>query len=199
MWGVKKPHVAYPDFYYGTDKAVDVFVKSWFKGAPRSFLVTKPRQLGLYAGSYSKIVYEVHVCNNGDKEWFLNEKRHREDGPAIEWGNGDKSWFLNGKLHREDGPAVEGSDGTKHWCLNGKLHREDGPALECGNGDEEWWLNGERHREDGPAIDSNGYKAWYLNGEKLTEQEHKARTSKDNCEGKLVEIEGKKYKLVSVE
>jgi hypothetical protein len=23
-------------------------------------------------------------------------KKHREDGPAIEWSNGDKEWFISG-------------------------------------------------------------------------------------------------------
>ena len=44
---------------------------------------------------------------NGDKEWFKNGERHRENGPAIEWKNGDKFWYKNNKLHREDGPAKE--------------------------------------------------------------------------------------------
>ena len=25
----------------------------------------------------------------------MNDKLHREDGPAIEWANGDKEWYLN--------------------------------------------------------------------------------------------------------
>ena len=37
----------------------------------------------------------VHICDNGDKYWFLNGKFHREDGPAVEYANGDKTWFLN--------------------------------------------------------------------------------------------------------
>ena len=37
----------------------------------------------------------------------------------IEDSNGDKEWWLNGKLHREDGPAIEYSNGYKAWCLNG--------------------------------------------------------------------------------
>jgi len=57
---------------------------------------------------------------DGDKEWYLNDKLHRTDGPAIELANGYKAWYLNGKLHRTDGPAVELADGTKHWWLNGK-------------------------------------------------------------------------------
>ena len=32
---------------------------------------------------------------NGDKFWCLNDKYHREDGPAIEWASGYKSWHLN--------------------------------------------------------------------------------------------------------
>ena len=66
----------------------------------------------------SYIKYEVHVCDSGDKRWYLNGKLHREDGPAIELANGDKEWWLNGKLHREDGPAIEYADGAKSWYLN---------------------------------------------------------------------------------
>jgi antitoxin component YwqK of YwqJK toxin-antitoxin module len=89
--------------------------------------------------------------------------------------NGTKYWYLNGKLHREDGPAAEWSDGTKWWYLNGELHREDGPAIE--------W--------------SNGTKYWYLNGECLSEEKFNKRTNPepDSCDGKVVEIDGKKYKL----
>ena len=41
------------------------------------------------------IEYTVKVYPNGDKYWYLNDKLHREDGPAMEWANGSKSWFLN--------------------------------------------------------------------------------------------------------
>jgi len=54
---------------------------------------------------------------SGDKEWYLDGKIHREDGPAVEWVNGSKEWWLNGKLHREDGPAIERADGHKEWYL----------------------------------------------------------------------------------
>ena len=34
----------------------------------------------------------------GTKVWKLaNGKRHREDGPAIEYSGGTKSWYLNGE------------------------------------------------------------------------------------------------------
>ena len=68
----------------------------------------------------SKNQPECVTNQDGSKEWFLNGKRHREDGPAIEYSNGPKFWYLNDKLHREDGPATEWADGTKEWYLNGK-------------------------------------------------------------------------------
>ena len=60
----------------------------------------------------------------GNKFWFKNGKRHREDGPAIEYANGDKFWFINGKCHREDGPAVELNNGTyfEYWLDGKKLN-----------------------------------------------------------------------------
>jgi len=71
------------------------------------------------------IEYKVEVHENGDKHWYLNGKRHREDGPAIEYADLDKHWYLNGKKHREDGPAIELASGTRLWFLNGVLVNED--------------------------------------------------------------------------
>ena len=97
--------------------------------------------------------YTVRVYDNGDKAWYLNGKRHREDGPAIEDANGDKEWYLNDKLHREDGPAVEWENGDKEWFLNGKYYAEE-------------------------------------------EYNKEISKRKNSCNGKVVEIDGKKYKLV---
>ena len=66
------------------------------------------------------IEYTVEVRDDGRKEWFLNGKIHREDGPAVEWPNGNKYWYINGQLHREDGPAIVRTDGSKEWYLNGE-------------------------------------------------------------------------------
>ena len=63
---------------------------------------------------------ECKTFPDGRKEWWLNGKRHREDGPAVERPDGTKVWYLNGKLHREDGPAYESPDGAKYWWLNGE-------------------------------------------------------------------------------
>ena len=60
----------------------------------------------------------------------------------AEWPDGTKQWYMDGKFHRIDGPAVERHDGSKQWWLNGKLHREDGPAIEYADGSKLWYLNG---------------------------------------------------------
>ena len=86
--------------------------------------------------------------------------------------DGSKEWFLNDNLHREDGPAVEWTSGTKSWYLNGRFHREDGPAVEYINGD----------------------KYWYIDGKELSEEEFNNRNK--NCNGKIVTIDGKQYKLI---
>ena len=121
------------------------------------------------------IEYTVKVYDDGGKYWLLNGNLHCEHGPAIERASGSKFWYLNGKLHREDGPAIEWASGSKDWYLNGKLHREDGPAIER----------------------ASGSKDWYLNGGQLTEAEFNQRMSKP-CSGKVVEVEGVKYKLMEV-
>jgi len=41
--------------------------------------------------------YTVKVYDNGTKTWYMNGKRHREDGPAIEEADGSKEWYINGE------------------------------------------------------------------------------------------------------
>ena len=48
------------------------------------------------------IKYEVEVYADGTKKWHLNDKLHREDGPAIEYADGDESWYLNGEYLTEE-------------------------------------------------------------------------------------------------
>ena len=93
------------------------------------------------------IEYTVKVDADGNKFWYLNDKLHREDGPAIEYSAGTKFWYLDGKHHREDGPAVEYDNGTKYWYLNDKLHCKDGPAIEYFDGDKYWFLDGKEYTE----------------------------------------------------
>ena len=119
--------------------------------------------------------YRVTVDDCGTQCWYHNDKLHREGAPAIESANGNKYWYHNDKLHREGGPALEWADG-KWWYINGQLHREDGPAIE--------WANGNKY--------------WFLNDKELTEAEFNARIKQSSCDGRVVEIDGKKYKLQAV-
>jgi hypothetical protein len=137
--------------------------------------------------------YDKNICWYNDKE-----NRHRLDGPAVEYADGHKEWWVNGKLHRLDGPAVECTDGSKSWYVDGKLHRLDGPAIEYADGDKEWYVDDKLHRLDGPALEcAKGHKAWYVNGKKMTEKEFNEYIKpKPSCEGKVVEVDGIKYKLV---
>jgi len=128
-----------------------------------------------------KVIYKVEVDENGNTFWYnQQDQRHREGGlPAIEYADGAKQWLVNGKLHREGGlPAIEFADGGKEWMVNGKRHREGGlPAIEF----------------------ANGGKVWYVNGHHVTEEQAKAMFSKPaTCDGKVVEIDGKKFKLMEV-
>jgi hypothetical protein len=79
---------------------------------------------------------------DGHQEWWVNDKLHREDGPAVINASGTQIWYLNDELHREDGPARIWSNGTQDWYLNGKLHRENGPAIIWADGSQVWFING---------------------------------------------------------
>ena len=94
----------------------------------------------------------------------------------------------------------------EQYCLNGKLHRENGIAYKSWyeNGNkckEQYFINGKLHRENGIA-----YKSWHkngnicseeywINGKELTKEEFDNKNNSCNPEGKIVEIDGKKYKL----
>lgn len=124
------------------------------------------------------IEYKVRVYE--DRVEWRNQKDelHKLDGPAIEWKNGDKSWYVNGERHRLDGPAVEYLNGYKSWYVNDKLHRLDGPAI----------------------VYSSGTESWYIEGKLYSEEEFnkKIREMNSSYEGKIVEVDGKKYKLTKV-
>ena len=121
--------------------------------------------------------YTVKVHTNGDRFWYQNGKRHRLDGPAIEYADGDRFWYQNGQLHRLDGPAAEYTNGNREWCQNGLLHRLDGPAIEYADGTRQWWIE----------------------GKPLTKEEFNQKTQKPTCEGKTVTIDGITYKLVKTQ
>lgn len=124
----------------------------------------------------------------------------------------NEKWYYQNQLHREDDyPAViirttsDSLNIREEWWVQGKLHRGNGRAAICyKNGTYEWWVDGQRHREDGPAIEFPGGKVeWWLNGEQYNSKEDftaelEKRKSVETCNGKIVEIEGKQYKLVEI-
>jgi hypothetical protein len=67
---------------------------------------------------------QMHVDEQGNKSWWLQDKLHRIGAPALEHSNGTKMWFLHGKQHREDGPATEYADGYKAWYLNNQRYSD---------------------------------------------------------------------------
>jgi hypothetical protein len=122
--------------------------------------------------------YKVTVDNDKTIHWYNDkDEYHRLDGPAIEYAEGSKAWYVDGKFHRLDGPAFEMADGYKAWYVDDERHRLDGPAVEYADGFKEWWV------ED----------------KKMTEKEFNEYIKpKPSCEGKVVEVDGIKYKLTAV-
>jgi hypothetical protein len=58
------------------------------------------------------------ISEIGTRIYYLNDRFHRENGPAIEYISGSKEYWIHGQLHREDGPAAEFSSGIKWYFLN---------------------------------------------------------------------------------
>ncbi len=55
----------------------------------------------------------------GNKHWYTDGVRHREDGPSYVGANGEETWRLYGELHRIDGPAVTYVNKTQSWYVRG--------------------------------------------------------------------------------
>ena len=79
--------------------------------------------------TFNPLSYEMQFRKikefNNRKEYHLDGKYHRTNGPAIEYVNGGKSWYVDGKWHRTDGPAVERLSGYKSWYIHGKEYTEE--------------------------------------------------------------------------
>lgn len=118
------------------------------------------------------------VSKDGSREiyeWWINNIRTRDDGPAYEeWAiiGGERFktkeiWYKNGMMHRDDYPAIQGwqwHDGRmvkilEKWYKDNKLHRDGRPAHEAWEwhdgkllkSRECWYLDGDKHRENQPA------------------------------------------------
>ena len=94
------------------------------------------------------------------------------------------------------------AEGNKNYYADKAMtvrHRDDGPAEEYTNGYKCYYSNNKIHRIDGPAEEfPSGKKFWYLYGENMSESEFLRRIKLTSCEGKIVEIDNVKYKLVKI-
>jgi len=113
---------------------------------------------------------EVAECGSMCEKWYMFDKLHRYNGPAMIWYNKDGNltymeWFKRGRTHRLGGPAVviydnNGNLKREVWYNEGMRHKEDGPAsVKYHNNGRvkrrDWYTGGDLHNESGPA------KIWY--------------------------------------
>ena len=64
---------------------------------------------------------------HGTTRWYYSGRRHRVDGPAIEYANGNKTWYSYGQIHRLDGPAVLTTfSGDEFWFIHSAVIVEGG-------------------------------------------------------------------------
>ena len=95
-----------------------------------------------------------------------------------------ESYRIDGKRHNPHGPAI------KIWYENGQIQYE------------EYYIEGKLHNPNGPAIKSwyeNGrieYEQYWINGQELTKKKFNNRSA--SCNGKVIEVEGKKYQLIAI-
>ena len=78
-------------------------------------LACKVMGLGREVEFEEKKFTRISVSSFGTKRWFLGDKLHRSNGPAIEYFYGEKQWWVEGKLHRINDkryapPAAGGSE-----------------------------------------------------------------------------------------
>jgi hypothetical protein len=142
---------------------------------------------------------KVKIFDNGTRETY-NDKcqlHSFNDEPALIAADGTRHWFKDHKRHRDnDLPAIVYADGTNVWYKDGKRHRDnDEPAFIYINGSKFWYKDDKLHRDnDEPAIVyPDGTKFWYKDG-----FHHTPAPKVTTCNGKIVEIDGKKYKLTEV-
>lgn len=65
----------------------------------------------------------VELFETGDllERWTLDQKKHRDDGPAVVYRDGYQEWYQRGVLHRTEGPAIVDQFGREKFFVNGKM------------------------------------------------------------------------------
>jgi hypothetical protein len=128
---------------------------------------------------------------DGSEYWYQHGVLHRDGGPALInndktswWRKRSKEYWVNGKWHRLDGPAVTyynyENKADEYWYKEGLLHSTISPTRkyyhkmkEFGNYDRpsgwfsEWFFEGKKHRNNGPAVESEDFpdcKEYWFHG-----------------------------------
>lgn len=129
------------------------------------------------------------IAADGTKLWYKHNKRHRLDGPAVEYPSGEKEWWINANLigrsfdgftqedfekYKKEGvfempdyikEEIYASGEIRRYDSQGLLHGEGIPAIENPSGLQMWYSHGNLHREDGPAsIYGEGSQEWFQEG-----------------------------------
>jgi hypothetical protein len=116
--------------------------------------------------SIIKYVHDIRIrkkITDYSVEYRIEYKLWNLYGPARINKKGT-CWYVNDKLHNPNGPAVIKPDGTLEYYINGDRHRENGPAVIYPDGSIMYYINNKIHRLDGPAvIEANGTKKYYVN------------------------------------
>ncbi len=56
--------------------------------------------------------------NSFKYKYYNNRKEHnRVEGPSLEYCDGSITWFKNNKIHKENGYAVEYGNGEKYYWV----------------------------------------------------------------------------------
>ena len=95
---------------------------------------------------YSQRIKVTDDCGYVKIRYTLEDRLHREDGPALIHYNGSEEYYIDDKLHRENKPALIRPNGSKEWYNNDRLHRLDGPAMENANGSKEYFIHGKKYK-----------------------------------------------------
>lgn len=133
--------------------------------------------------------------SNIGKDYKVNGKLHRTNGPAIEYASGNTSpaFFLNGENVSEfelytrfpwkvselgEKPknfngTVDYGLGVKETFKNGQIHSfDDKPAYTNGVEYQCWYKEGKRHRIGGPAKINNNTEEYWVEGKLYTKEEY---------------------------
>ena len=108
--------------------------------------------------------------------WDMKVKRFIEMSREV---NIVECHDINDELDKGSTGCFEDRFGDIYYLINGKYHREDGPA----------YIG---YHEDG----SIKCESYYIEDKRLSKEDFLKRTQ--SCSGKIVEIDGKKYKLTEL-